>query len=124
MSANRVCTTVLSLTTVRTSRRAAMSPRLANVISFSAWGRSRFAFAWVVLMRPWVNRARARLAMIRRSWLGLPPRRGPLVGVGMASRLLGRSRSVVRGGRSVLAQAEPELLELLAHLVDGLLAEV
>src|SRR5512133_789430 len=109
MSANRVCTTALSRTTVRTWRRAATSPRLAKVISRSAWGRRRLALASVVRMRPSENRARARLAMSSFSWAGPPPRRGPLVGVGIWL---------------FLPQGKAELLELLAHLVDRLGAEV
>src|ERR671932_611095 len=60
-------------------------------------------------MRPSANRARARLAMSSFSWAGPPPRRGPLVGVGI---------------ELFLPQRKAELLELLADLVDRLGAEV
>src|SRR5438309_351145 len=60
-----------------------MSPRLAKVTSRSASGRSRFAFASVVVIRPCSNSAVARLPRISRSWAGPPPSRGPFVGVGM-----------------------------------------
>src|SRR5437763_1430540 len=84
MSANRWWTTSLSRMTVITWRRACRSPRLAKVTSFSANGRSRFAFASVVVIRPCSNSEVARLASISRSCAGDPPRRGPLVGVGMS----------------------------------------
>src|SRR5829696_10559966 len=86
---------------VMTCRRACRSPRLAKVTSFSASGRSRFAFASVVVIRPCSNSDVARLASISRWCAGDPPRRGPLVGVGMsvlpqaAGRCEGRLRSVV-----------------------------
>src|SRR3954471_19245407 len=69
---------------VITWRRACRSPRLAKVTSFSASGRSRFALASVVVIRPCSNSDVARLASISRSCAGDPPRRGPLVGVGMS----------------------------------------
>src|SRR5918997_1251367 len=84
MSANRWWTTSLSRMTVMTCRRACRSPRLAKVTSFSAYGRSRFAFASVVVIRPCSNSDVARLASISRWWAEEPPRRGPLVGVGMS----------------------------------------
>src|SRR3954447_25379977 len=84
ISANRVWTTSLSRMTVITWRRACRSPRLAKVTSFSANGRSRFAFASVVVIRPCSNSDVAKLASISRSCEGDPPRRGPLVGVGMS----------------------------------------
>src|SRR3712207_1766158 len=86
--------------TVMTWRRACRSPRLAKVTSFSANGRSRLAFASVVVIRPCSNSEVARLASISRSCEGDPPRRGPLVGVGMsvlpqaAGRALPAARSV------------------------------
>src|SRR5882757_9175589 len=83
MSSNSVATTSWSRTTVSTRRRACRSPRFAFVMSCSASGRSRFAFVSVVVIRPWRNSWVARLARISRSCAGLPPRRGPLVGVGM-----------------------------------------
>src|SRR3954470_2412988 len=69
---------------VITCRRACRSPRLAKVTSFSASGRSRLALASVVVIRPCSNSDVARLASISFSWEGDPPRRGPLVGVGMS----------------------------------------
>src|SRR4051812_19379057 len=69
---------------VMTWRRACRSPRLAKVTSFSARGRRRFAFVSVVVIRPCSNSEVARLASISRSCAGDPPRRGPLVGVGMS----------------------------------------
>src|SRR5215218_2023733 len=74
--------------TVITWRRACRSPRLAKVTSFSANGRSRFAFASVVVIRPCSNSDVARLASISRSCCGPPPRRGPLVGVGISCSLV------------------------------------
>src|SRR6185436_16950160 len=85
MSLNRAYTTSLSRTVVSTRRRAARSPRLAFVISRSASGRSRLALVSVVWIRPCLNSEVARLASINRSCAGLPPRRGPLVGVGISS---------------------------------------
>src|SRR5882757_8169255 len=80
----------------RTRRRAARSSRFAWVIRRSASGRSRLAFVSVVVIRPCLNSDVARLASISFWWAGLPPRRGPLVGVGIgaprrgaASELLG-----------------------------------
>src|SRR4051812_35478683 len=66
-----------------TRRREARSPRLAKVIRRSAYGRSRFALVTVVVMRLCSKSDAARFASIRRSWAGPPPRRGPLVGVGI-----------------------------------------
>src|SRR4029450_6245506 len=79
--------------------------RLATVMRRSAWGRRRLALASVVRIRPSENRALARLAMSSFSWAGPPPRRGPLVGVGIWL---------------FLPQRQAELLELLADLVDRL----
>src|SRR4051812_12820680 len=76
--------TSLSRICVITWRRACRSPRLAKVTSFSAYGRSRLALASVVVIRPCSNSEVARLASISRSCDGEPPRRGPLVGVGMS----------------------------------------
>jgi len=56
----------------------------ANVIRRSATGRRRLAFVSVVWMLLCVNSAAARFASSRRSCAGPPPRRGPLVGLGMA----------------------------------------
>src|SRR3954452_6356871 len=81
---------------VITWRRACRSPRLAKVTSFSANGRSRFAFASVVVIRPCSNSDVARLASISRSCAGDPPRRGPLVGVGMVG-LSSEARAIVPG---------------------------
>src|SRR5688500_17539801 len=69
---------------VITWRRACRSPRLAKVTSFSASGRSRFAFASVVVIRPCSNSEVARPASISFSCAGPAPRRGPFVGVGMS----------------------------------------
>src|SRR3954451_6620258 len=79
-----MCTTVLSRTVFSTSRRLCRSPRLALVISFSATGRSTRALASVVVIRPCSNSCVARLDTISRWWAGLPPRRGPFLGLGMA----------------------------------------
>src|SRR6185312_3782518 len=93
----------------RTWRRAARSPRFANVISFSANGRSAFAFASVVSMPSCTNSCAAIVESRSFWWAGFEPRRGPFFGFG--TRLL-------------LPQAETELLELGLDLVDRLLAEV
>src|ERR671921_156105 len=90
--------------TLNACLRAWRSPRLANVTSFSASGRSRFAFAWVVVIRPCSNSDGARLASISRSCAGDPPRRGPLVGVGMSVLPQAAGRCVlgcIRGGAVV-----------------------
>src|SRR3954453_11341351 len=73
---------------VITWRRACRSPRLAKVTSFSASGRSRFALASVVVIRPCSNSDVARLASISRSCAGDPPRGGG-GGVGRIRRLGG-----------------------------------
>src|SRR5215212_8425811 len=103
MSANRWWTTSLSRICVITWRRACRSPRLAKVTSFSAYGRSRLALASVVVIRPCSNSEVARLASISRSCDGDPPRRGPLVGVGMSvlPQAAGGSAGCVRGGAVV-----------------------
>src|SRR6188472_3025262 len=84
---------------LRTSRRLCngFSPRcafLALVISFSATGRRNLARASVVVIRPCSNNAVARFATISRWCAGLPPRRAPFLGVGIAfSHILpGRAR--------------------------------
>src|SRR5690242_15295143 len=87
-------TTPLSDTTASTRRRASRSPRFANVTRRSASGRRRLALASVVVMESCSNSELARLARISRSCAGSPPRRGPLVGVG----ILG-SPWCVSGGR-------------------------
>src|SRR5262245_65278965 len=71
--------------TRRTRRRAARSSFFAKVTRRSASGRSRLALVSVVWIRPCLNSEVARLASINRSCAGLPPRRGPLVGVGISS---------------------------------------
>ena len=78
-----LCTADLSRMTIITRRLAWRSPRLAKVTIRSANGRRRLALVSVVWMRPWVNRAVARFASIKRSWAAPPPRRGPLVGLGI-----------------------------------------
>ena len=62
ISVNRVCTMPLFVITVSTWRRACMSPRLAKVISFSAYGRSLRARASVVVIFPCSKREAARFA--------------------------------------------------------------
>src|SRR5215217_5115408 len=76
---------LLSRMTLTTWRRLATVSVLALVMSASAYGRRRRALASVVVILPCSNRFCARLARIRRWCDGLPPRRGPLVGVGMIS---------------------------------------
>src|SRR5687768_1861095 len=93
----------------RTWRRAARSPRLANVISFSANGRSCFAFASVVSMPSCTNSCAAIVDNRSLWWAGFEPSRGPFFGFGTGL---------------LLPQAETELLELGLDLVDRLLAEV
>src|SRR5690348_9582005 len=116
-------------------------------MSCSASGRSRLAFVSVVVMRPCLNSDVARFASISRSCAGLPPRRGPLVGVGIVGtpliqqlvlKLLGLAVVVgvvvnlgegvhdvgrVERRRGVLeTQAHPGELHL--DLVDRLLTEI
>src|SRR5690606_33720685 len=57
----------------------------ALVISLSASGRTRLALASVVVILPCSNNDVARFANINRSCAGDPPRRVPLVGVGIGS---------------------------------------
>src|SRR5688500_17010821 len=111
MSENSLWTTSRSGTTLSTCRRAWTPPSLANVISFSASGRSVFALASVVVIRSWLNRDAA--SPLNRSfwWAGPPPSRWPFLGVGTSAS-------------SVLAQRQPEVLELRLDLVDRLLSEV
>src|SRR3954447_22602441 len=99
ISVNSTCTTDLSRMVLRTSRRLCRSPRLALVMSFSATGRSTRARASVVVIRPCSNSAVARFETISFWCAGLPPRRGPFLGVGIVSLdLSGRVR--YRGRRS------------------------
>src|SRR4051794_28498535 len=111
-----------------TCRRACRSPRLAKVISRSASGRSRLAFASVVVIRSCSNSDVARLASISRSCAGPAPSRGPLVGVGMwapsrysleVSRRAGSSWN-----RGAPAERFRGVLQLLGLGVVGLVAEV
>src|SRR3954453_15323613 len=99
ISVNSSWTTPLSRTTVSTRRRAARSPRLANVMRRSARGRTRLAFASVVGIRRCSNTWVARWASSSRSCAGPPPRRGPLVGVGMSVVLLDQAAAPTRRGR-------------------------
>src|SRR6185312_12609131 len=138
ISVKRTCTTSLSPITARTRRRACRSPRLANVMRRSASGRRRLALVSVVLIDLCVNSAAARFASSRRSWAGPPPRRGPLVGLGILSYSRSDSggrnsdglvvvaavevRAVEPGNRVLERQSERD--ELVAHLVDRLLTEV
>src|SRR5690606_7560573 len=144
ISVKRVCSTLLSRMTLTTWRRLATVSVLALVISCSAYGRRRLALASVVVMRPCSNRAVARFARISRWCEGLPPRRGPLVGVGMSLLLnqCGQSSSVLlvlgetgvfvvalddRGrveARRAVLETQTELGELGLDLVDRLGAEV
>src|SRR6476661_5866535 len=142
ISAKRRWTTPLSRTTVMTRRRACRSPRLAKVMRRSASGRRRLAFASVVVMRSCTNSALARFASINRSCAGLPPKREPLVGVGICTPLelfgLGEVRVAtvevivsvglnaarqLESGRAVL-ERQAETGELDLHLVDRLRTEV
>ena len=87
---------------VMTAMRAGNYGRIVNVASIAGIGTAlpgnafyaatksavmiltrRFAFVSVVVMRPCSNSAVARLASMSRSCAGPPPRRGPLVGVGI-----------------------------------------
>src|SRR5688500_20398749 len=72
----------------------------------SAYGRRRLALASVVVIRPCSNSCVARLASMSRSCAGLPPMRGPLLGVGMSFSSQVRER-VLRGGASAVAGALP-----------------
>src|SRR5215210_3527466 len=88
-------------------------PLRALVMSFSAIGRSALAFASVVTIPSAAKSDAAMLANISRWCEALPPKRRPLVGVpGMVLR------------PALVAQREASLVELLEHLVEGLLAEV
>src|SRR4051795_11212621 len=83
MSSKRACTTPLSRIVESTWRRLCRSPFFALVISFSANGRSTRALASVVVIRPCSKRLVARFATMSLWCAGLPPRRGPFLGVGM-----------------------------------------
>src|SRR5699024_5698432 len=68
-----------------TRRREARSPFFAFVIIRSATGRRRLALVTVVLICLCSNSWAAMLLSMRRSCVGDPPRRGPLVGVCIVS---------------------------------------
>src|SRR5882724_5352267 len=116
-------------------------------MSCSASGRSRLAFVSVVLVSPYQKSSVARLARMSFSCAGLPPRRGPLVGVGISAapcngrpglQLLGLAVVVgvvvhvaerihdVRGveGRRAVLEAQAHSGELHLDLVDRLLTEI
>src|SRR3954465_2826609 len=101
---------------LRTSRRLCRSPFLALVISFSATGRSTRALASVVVILPCSNSAVARFETISRWWAGLPPRRAPFLGGGIASLsfLLGRTRY---RGRSIDGERGGSVLLVLHERV-------
>src|SRR5512134_939863 len=86
---------------------------LALVISFSAIGRSAFAFASVVTMASAAINDAVRFAIMRRWWEELPPKLRPRRGVAGMSR---RSLSA--------AQRQAALVELLLDFVQALLPEV
>src|SRR6188768_184578 len=90
-------------------RRLCRSPFFAKVTRRSATGRRRLAFVSVVLMLLCVNRAAARFASMRRSWAGPPPRRGPLVGVGIVLVLQYRKSFGRSGGGFVVVVATVEV---------------
>ena len=73
----------LSRIFLSTSRRLCSAPFFAWLINFSAYGRSARAFVSVVLIRPCSNSEVARLASIAFWCEDDPPRRGPLVGLGI-----------------------------------------
>ena len=73
----------LSRMTFSTWRRSASEPAFAWVMSFSAYGRRRLALDSVVVIRPCSNSDVARFARIAFWWLADPPRRAPLVGLGI-----------------------------------------
>src|SRR5215213_4351528 len=100
----------------RAWRRACRSPRLARVISFSTWGLTALAFAWLVLILSCsiscldrFERSASRCAASRLSLLRfLRCRIGPL-----------------RSSRpSVLLEVEAARVQGLDHFLDRLLAEV
>ncbi|RWA18697.1 hypothetical protein MBRU_05695 [Mycolicibacterium brumae DSM 44177] len=80
-----MCTTSLSRIFFMTSRRLCSAPFLACVISFSAYGRSARAFGSVVVIRPCSNSEVARLASSAFWCEDDPPKRAPLVGLGIAT---------------------------------------
>src|SRR3954466_8908592 len=98
ISVNSSWTTPLSRTTVSPRRRAARSPRLAELLRRSARGRTRLAFASVVVIRRWANRLGGRLARRSRSCAGRPVGGGPLVGGGMSVVLLSQPAAPARRG--------------------------
>src|SRR5687768_3485737 len=127
MVENNSYTTSLSRTTVSTRRRECRSPRLANVTRRSASGRSRFALVSVVWIRPCLNSDVARFASISRSCAGLPPRRGPLVGVGISAPQLLFPAPGGPGGKHAAGRAEPQAasLELLGlSVVIGVVVDL
>src|SRR5438270_5986222 len=85
-------------------------PFLAFVMSDSASGRSSFARDTVVTMPSAAKRWAAMLAIISFWWEGLPARRGPFFGAGMALLLH--------------PQRQAALVELLDDLFERLLPEV
>src|SRR5205807_8714239 len=87
-------------------------PFFAFVITFSATGRSALALASVVTNASAAMSDATRLPIMAFWWAALPPKRRPFLGVpSMAGLPLG-------------AEGEAALVELLQHLVEGLLAEV
>ncbi len=85
VAARRQVLTVVKDKAVVHTLFADIAPRFALVISFSATGRSTRARASVVVIRPCSNSAVARFETISFWCAGLPPRRGPFLGVGIVN---------------------------------------
>src|SRR5436853_3042493 len=86
-------------------------PFLALVMHFSTTGRSALALASVVTTASAAMRDATRLPIIAFWWAASPPKRRPFLGVAGI-------------GLDLRTQGEAPLVELLQHLVEGLLAEV
>src|SRR5947209_8629604 len=101
----------LSRMKATTARWRYTPPFLAFVMTFSAMGRRALALASVVTTASAAMRDATRLPIIAFWWAASPPKRRPFLGVaGM--------------GLGLRAQGQAALVELLEHLVEGLLAEV
>src|SRR5919197_3223921 len=88
MSEKSLAATSRSLMTASTWRFSCSPPFLALVMSRSATGRRALARESVVTIPSEAKRWAAMLAIMSRWWEGLPPKRGPFFGAGIALLLL------------------------------------
>src|SRR3954469_20458890 len=93
-------------------------------MSCSARGRSRLAFDSVVLIFPCRKSSVARLARMSFSCAGVPPRRGPLVGVGISFAPFRSSVQCGGAASSGPAWRQPGLELLCLAVVVGVVVDV